>query len=277
MINITEPPFVEEDVEQVERKVAHLSEECAAEVKHLFQSYPDFIAYSLNDIRPSNCKTTHRFELRSDEPIFHDLRRLPPKFNDILKNGVDRMLTAGIIIPVESSCTSHIVSVTKKDGSSRFCVDYRNLNAGMMRDRWPLPLIDEIFDKLRGSTVFTMLEIFQRYWKIKMHESCKEMRTSICRYGTFQFEAMTFGLKNSGGTFHRMMDNLLANLRTVKCYVKDVFVHSAAMEEHVQYLVKVISLLRKHVLRVRLSKSSFLHPSVQLLGHVIDECGVHTD
>ncbi len=84
---------------QVEGKVAHLSEEYAAEMKHLFQSYPDVIAYSFDDVRPPKCKTTHTFELTSDEPMFQNFRRLTLKFNDIVKKEVDHMLTAGIITP----------------------------------------------------------------------------------------------------------------------------------------------------------------------------------
>ncbi len=111
----TEPSCIEKDKDQVEGKVAYLSEEYAAEVKHLFQSYPDVIAYSFDDGRPSKCKTTHRFELTSGKPMFQKFRRLTPKFNDIVKKEVDHMLTAGIITPVESSWTSPIVLVTKKD------------------------------------------------------------------------------------------------------------------------------------------------------------------
>ena len=118
--DVVDSPDVEKYVDPVEDKVAHLSEEYAAEVKHLFQSYPDVIAYSFDEVRPSKCRTAHRFELTSDEPIFPKLRRLPPKFNDIVKKEVGHMLNAGIITPVEFSWTSPIVLVTKKDGSPRF-------------------------------------------------------------------------------------------------------------------------------------------------------------
>ncbi len=187
------------------------------------------------------------------------------------------MLTADIVTPVESPWTSTIVLATKKDGSSRFCIDYRKVNAVMKREGWPLPLIDEIFDEVKGSTVFTTLELFQGYWQIKMHESCKEMTNFICRYGTFQSEVMPFGLKNSGATFQRMMDNLLANVSNVKFYVDDVVVHSAAMEEHTENLEKVISLLRMHDLRVILSKCFAIQTKVQLLDYAIDSYGAHAD
>ncbi len=145
----------------------------------------------------------------------------------------------------------------------------------MKRDRCPLPLINEIFDEVRGSTVFITLKFFQKYCQIKMHESCKETRTFICRYETFQFEVMPFGLKNSGATFQRMMDNLLANVSNAKCYVDALVVHSAPMEENVEHLEKVMSLLRKRGFRVRLSKCFIMPSRVQLLGHGIDKYRVY--
>ena len=125
------------------------------------------------------------------------------------------MFKAGIITPVESSWASPVVLTTKKYGSPRFCVDYRRLNAVMKRERWPMPRVDEIFDEINGSTVFTTNDLFQGYWQIKMEESCNEKTTIICRYGTFQFEVMPFGLMNSGATFQRMMDRILANVENV--------------------------------------------------------------
>ncbi len=103
------------------------------------------------------------------------------------------MLEAGIITPVESPWISSVVIATKKDGSPRFCVDYRKLNAVMVGDRWPLLQIDEILDDMKGRTVLTTIELFQGYWQIKMYEACEEKTAFICRYGTFHFEVMLLG------------------------------------------------------------------------------------
>lgn len=105
---------------------------------------------------------------------------------------------------------------TKKDGSLRFFFDYRRLNVVMKRERWPLPHIVQIFDEVRGSTVFTTLDIFQGYWQFKIEGFCKEKTTFICAYGTFQFEYSPFGWRNSGVTFQRMMDSILMNVNTTK-------------------------------------------------------------
>ena len=94
--------------------------------------------------------------------------------NAKVRKEVDRMLAAGIITPVELSWTSPVVTATKKDGFLRFCVDYRKLNSVIHADRWPLPRVDEILDDMKGSSVFTTMDLFQGYWKIKMDEACKE-------------------------------------------------------------------------------------------------------
>ena len=171
--------------DMVYQKLCHLDVAHAQKIKDLFEEYPDVIAESFDDVRPSNVNVMHKFELTTNQPIFQKLRRVPPAYNEIIKKEVDRMLKAGIITRIESAWTSPVVIVTKKDGSPRFCVDYRRLNAIMKRDRWPMPRVDEIFDEINGSKIFTTIDLFQGYWQIRMDEACKEKTTFICRYGTF--------------------------------------------------------------------------------------------
>ena len=106
----------------------------------------------------------------------------------------------------------------------------------MKSDKWPVPYVEEIFDDLRGSSIFTKLNLFEGCWLIKIHETCKEKTSFICKFGTYQFELMPFGLKNSGETFQRMMDNILVNVSNVKCYVDDVVIYSATAEGHIKHL-----------------------------------------
>ncbi len=117
---------------------------------------------------------THRFELTSENQIYQKARRMSPSHNDIVRKDIDRMLAAGIITTVRSSWTSPVVIATKKDGSPRFCVDYRKLNSVMHADRSPFSRVDEILDDMRGISVFTTIDLFQGYWQIKMDETCKE-------------------------------------------------------------------------------------------------------
>ncbi len=124
----------------------------------------------------------------------------------------------------------------------------------MHADRWPLPRVDEILDDMRGSSVFTTIDLFQGYWQIKMDETCKEKAAFICRYGTFQFEVMQFGLMNSQATFQRMMDRILLNVAKVRCYVDDVVIFSKNTEEHASHLENVFAILKNNGLRLRIKK-----------------------
>ena len=118
-----------EEIDVTEEKVSHLPEKYAADIKWLFQSDPREIAHSVDNFRPNRCKVTHKFELMSKASISQKLRRLPPPYNKVVKKELDNTLEAGIITPVESAWTSLIVLATKKDGSPRFCIDFRKLNA----------------------------------------------------------------------------------------------------------------------------------------------------
>lgn len=102
----------------------------------------------------------HKFELTSDDPILQKMRQVPPAYNEIMRKEIDHILAAGVITPLESAWTSPVVLSSKKEGSPRFLVDFRKLNAVMKRDRWLMPRVDEIFDKLEESTVFTTNELY---------------------------------------------------------------------------------------------------------------------
>ena len=124
---------------------------------------PDLIAHYFNDVRTSRCEVTHKSDLMPEEPISQRLRRLTPTYNDIAKREVDRMFEAGIISQVELSWNSPIVLATKKDGSTRFCIDFRKLKALMKSDKWPVPSVEEISDDLNGSSIFSTLDLLQGY------------------------------------------------------------------------------------------------------------------
>ena len=109
----------------------------------------------------------------------------------------------------------------------------------MHPDRWPLPRVDAILDDMRGSSVFTTINLFQGYWQIKMDETCKEKAAFISTYGTLQFEVMTFGIMISQATFQKMMVRLFLNVDNVRCYVDDVVIFAKNFEEHAAHLENV--------------------------------------
>lgn len=257
-------------------KLQHLERGAALEIYANLQDN-DVIASSLHDLRPASVPVEHTFELKDMTPIHHRCRRLPPKHNAVVRAELDKMLSAGIIRPSVLQWSFPIVIASKKDGTPRFCVDYRTLNKVMKADRWPIPLIEEILDELKGSSIFSTLDLFTGYWQVQVAEQCKEMTTFICREGTFQFEVMPFGLMNAPATFQRMMTTVLEGIEYAVAYIDDVVIHSSSMAEHITHLRSVLSRVKSYGLKLKLSKCTFARRSVSLLGHIVSEKGVAVD
>ena len=137
-----------EEIDVTQENISHLPEEYLVDIKWLFQSYEDVIAHSSDDARLLSCELALKFESISEEPILRKLRRLLQTYNEFVKKEVERMRQAGIITTIESSWTPHILLFTKTDGSLRFCIDFRQLNAVMKSRKWPVPSVEEIFGDL---------------------------------------------------------------------------------------------------------------------------------
>ena len=259
----------QDHVDTIRVKVGHLPDSVSREV---FRSLYDsgIIAWSLDDLRPAETPLEHSFALKAETPIHTRVRRLPPRHDDVVREEIDKMLSAGIITPSTSAWSFPVIIATKKDGKPRFCVDYRALNQVMKPDRWPLPKIEEILDDPEGANVFSTLDLFSGYWEDHMAEHCKEVTTFVCWYGTFKFEVMPFGLMNAPSTFQRMVDLIFRNYSFFRVYLDDVVVFSADLKEHVEHLGDIFSTIAKHGLRRKVSKCSFAHSKIKLLGHVID-------
>lgn len=217
------------------RKLTHLESEEAIKISRTMLQ-TNVIASSLLDLGPADVPVQHEFELTDDRPIYHTARRMAPKHNEIVRKELDGMLKAKIVTPEVSAWSFPVVIATKKDGKPRFCVDYRMLNQRMRADSFPLPKIQKIFDELAGGAVFSTLDFFSGSWQIRMSNRCKAKTTFVCRYGTFQFEVMPFGLMNAPSTFQRMMDGLLGGLQFAKVYLDDVVVFSKTMAAHMEHL-----------------------------------------
>lgn len=143
------------------------------------------VAWSMEELRPASVPITNGFELKDATLIYHQARRIAPKHYEIVRNEIENMLRAGIITPTASHWPFPVFIAQKKDGKPRLCVNYCTINRQMKADRWPLPRIEEIFDELRLDSVFTTLDLFAGYWQVRMSKSCKEMKTSLRRYGIF--------------------------------------------------------------------------------------------
>ena len=189
------------------------------------------------------------------------------------------MLAQDVISPSSSPWASPIVLVKKKDGRTRFCVDYRKLNHLTRKDAYPLPRIDDTLNTLAGSKWFSTLDLISGYWQVELDQQTRE-KTAFCTpEGLFEFNVMPFGLCNAPATFQRLMDLVLAGLQWSQClvYLDDVIVMGRTFSEHLQNLSSVFSRIREASLKLKPAKCAFLQPEVHYLGHIVSGDGVATD
>jgi hypothetical protein len=196
-----------------------------------------------------------------------------------MREMVTNMLSRGVIQPSNSPWSSPVVIVAKKDGSKRFCVDYRKLNAITKTDAYPLPRIDDALDVLAGMKYFASLDLLSGYWQVKMSDDSVE-KTAFCTPdGLFEFTVMPFGLCNAPGTFQRLMESVLSGLIPEKCllYIDDILVVGRTFEEHLQNLREVLTRLREAGLRLKPRKCHLCQRKVKYLGYIVSADGISAD
>ena len=216
--------------------------------------------------------TEHRIDLiPGAKPVHSQPYRAGPRARDIESQEVGRMLKAGVIEPASTEWASPVVLVPKPDGSMRFCVDYRKVNAMTTRDTYPLPRMDECIDSLGDARIFSTLDCNCGYWQIPMEPDARDKTTFTCHEGTYRFTRMPFGLPNAPATFHRTVDIVLSGLKWKTClvYLDDIIVFSQTPEEHLRHLDEVLGLLYGAGLSLKLSKCNFFRDTVSYLGHII--------
>ena len=193
---------------------------------------------------------------------------------------VQQMLSSNVIRPSNSPRASPVVMVRKKDGSLRFCVDFRQLNAATIKDAHPLPRIDDLLDALHGAKWFSTLGLESGYWQVPITEQDKAktaFRTSSGQL--FEFNQLPFGLCNAPATFSRLMDRVLAGLHWETCLfcLDDIIVFSSTWEEHLTRLCQVFERLRHANLKLGADKCTFAAKEVNYLGHRVTEEGLLPD
>ena len=197
---------------------------------------------------------------------------------DLVKQELDRMLQADVIRPSESAWASPIVLVTKKDGSIRFCVDYRKLNQVAKFDAYPMPRIEELIDTIGPAEVITTLDLAKGYWQIPMDEESKDKTAFATPFGLYQFEVMPFSLHSAPATFQRMINHVLRDCWSfARAYIDDIVIFIRSWEEHLVHLREVFTCLKAARLTINVSKCQFGKNEVRYLGHVIGGGTVRPD
>jgi hypothetical protein len=196
-----------------------------------------------------------------------------------LKVQLEELLMKSYIKPNKSPYGAPVLFVHKKDGTLRMCVDYRALNKAMVKNRYPLPRIDDLFDRLSGAKVFSRIDLRSGYYQIRITERGKEKTACRTRYGSYEFLVMPFGLTNAPATFCTLMNDIFREWLDdfVVIYIDNILIYSSSMEEHAEHHRKVFQRLRENKLYAKLEKCKFGVTEVDFLGHRITQEGLMMD
>ncbi|GKB54627.1 putative nucleotidyltransferase, ribonuclease H [Tanacetum coccineum] len=196
-----------------------------------------------------------------------------------LSEQLRELLEKGFIRPSLSPWGAPVLFVKKKDGSFRMCIDYRELNKLTVKNRYPLPRIDDLFDQLQGSSVYSKIDLRSGYHQLRIKEEDIPITAFRTRHSHFEFQVMPFGLTNAPAVFMDLMNRVCKPYldKFVIVFIDDILVYSKDKEEHEKHLNIILEFLKKERLYAKFSKCDFWLDSVQFLGHVIDRNGVHVD
>jgi hypothetical protein len=189
------------------------------------------------------------------------------------------MLHQGIIRHNSSSFSMLVLLVRKSDDSWRLCVDYRALNAKTVKDRFPIPVVEELFDELRRAKFFTKLNLRSGYHQVRMHPDDMEKTAFRMHQGLFEFLVMSFGLTNASATFQALMNEVLRPFLHMFVLVlfDDIFIYSPSWTEHLGLVRLVLVALQQHKLFLKCAKCALGRQEVAYLGHVISAARVAMD
>lgn len=245
----------------------------------IVEEYEDVFPEELPGIPPDR-----RIEFTIDlipgaTPISKAPYRMAPKELQELKVQLQELLDKGFIRPSISPWGAPVLFVKKKDGTFRMCVDYRELNKLTIKNKYPLPRIEDLFDQLKGSRVFSKIDLRSGYHQLKVKESDVAKTAFRTRYGHYEFTVVPFGLSNAPGVFMDLMNRTFHSYldRFVIVFIDDILVYSRDKEQHAEHLRIVLEILRKEKLYEKFQKCEFWLERVAFLGHVVTVNGIEVD
>ena len=253
-------------------------EEQAGKARSLLKEYHDIFSLEKCDMGHTNA-TKHKIVLKDLDtlPFKERFHRIPPPQLDEVREHLKLMLDAGVIWPSNSPWCNAVVLVRKKDGSLRFCIDFRKLNSLTVKDSHPLPCICETLESLTGAAHYSTFDMNSGFWQVPMDEESKQYTAfTLGSMGLYECKSMPFGLCNALLTFQRLMQNCLGKLNLTYCliYLDDVIVFSEMPEEHLRRMHVVFDCLHEHGLKLKLSKCEVFKSEINYLAHHVSQKGV---
>ena len=261
------PPHLKE---LYDRSTSDLAENECQEIHKLLSEFSDIFSTGPHDLGRTDM-VQHHIPTGEAAPIRQQPRRLPLCKREEAERAIKEMKELDVIEPSTSPWSSPIVLVSKKDGSTRFCVDYRKLNNITHKDSYPLPRIDDTIEALAGAEWFSALDLKSGYWQVPLDDAAKEKTAFSTGSGLWQFKVMPFGLCNAPATFERLMEQVLLGLPTsiALVYLDDIVVPGCTFSHQISNLRQVFKSLRKAKLKLSPKKCTLFKREVKFLGHTV--------
>lgn len=255
-------------------QLVDVPEEYRAETLHILQKYPNIFA-SGNSI-PAVKNTKMEINLTRDTVVYRNPYRLSSNEREAVRNIVQDLVNNEIIRESQSPFASPILLVRKKDGTYRMCVDYRELNKSTVKDRYPLPLIDDQLDRLGQGKLFTSLDMSSGFHQIPIHEDSIPKTAFVTPDGHFEYLRMPFGLSNAPAVFQRAVHRGLGNLKDTVAlvYLDDILIPSVTFEEGLRNLDIVLAALQEEGFSLNVQKCHFFQKEIEYLGREISGAGI---
>ena len=257
------------------RSCANLDDAESLQVGKLLLEFQD--AFAKHDLDLGHFELVqHRINTGDAQPRRQRMRRTPVGFQKEEQQHLQAMLDQGVIEPSESEWAAAPVLVRKRDGSIRYCIDYRDLNECTVKDAFPLPLIEECLDTLSGTLYMSCLDMASGYWQICIHPDDRHKTAFITKYGLYQMVRLAFGLCNSPGTFQRVMNFVLRGLiwEGALVYLDDVMVMGKSFTDHLSNLREVLSRFKQYNLKLKPRKCHLFKTEVEFLGKKVGRDGI---
>ncbi|GBG59410.1 hypothetical protein CBR_g38436 [Chara braunii] len=276
-VESTPPSRANADAEELARYMANLEPAVCDLIREYHDVFPSLFSYA--NIPPKR-DVEHSIQLMPDYRVHHQApyRLSIPEATE-LKRQLEELLRPGFIKPSNSPLGAPVLFARKADGTLRLCIDYRGLNRYTVKNNYPMPHSDELFDHLAANRFFTKIDLRSGYHEIRVAATNRPKTAFRSRFGHYEFTVMPFGLTNAPATFRRAMNDIFRDIleQYVLVNLGDILVYSRTLKDHLRHLRDVLDRLRRHGFYAKLSKCRFAQHKVDFLGHYVSDQGLHMD